>query len=378
MAEFNAGFRVYADATDFQRGMAQVTRSAQNVGKQVANAFDGRAIGRTLATALGLSLTDIADKVARFWTGFSKEAEAALEGMVAATGKAADAQEKALQKLRAQKEKEAEEEGKRINDQYEMIRDFRQKAAEEDAAAAKKEAEARKEAIASVAEFDERARFEKLSDEKKLAELRKEEVNLQKIIRDYEADVEKNGFDNAASAEALLELKQALAETQGKIAGLTKNTATAEAEVVAELEKQKALKIDIATIGKGDRELSDRELAKKAANLRADVAAREAAQTLQGGVFTGATTNDSLLNPQRANLARVMEEMALRDQVRRQARFFGEDKAFQNFGGSEQRFNDILQGVSESQELARKTADGIQELNNRLKAGIPVVNLNTK
>lgn len=376
MAEFSAGFKIYSDSTQFERGMAQVTRSAQDVGKKVASAFDGRAIGRTLATALGLSLTDIADKVARFVIGFSKENEAALEAMVAATGKAADAQEKALEKLREKKQKEADDEAKRANDQWELIRDFKQKEMELAEEAAMKEAEARKEAIASVAEFDEKARFAKLTDEKKLAELRKEEANLSRIIRDYEADVKKNGFESAESASFLLEVKKSLADTQGQIAGLTKTTAQAEAEVVAELEQQKALKIDIANIGKGDRDLSDRELAKKAANLRADVGAREAAQTMMGGVFTGATTTDSLLNPQRANLARVMEELALRDQVRRQARFFGEEKAFERFGGSEQRFNDILQGVSEGQELARKTADGIQELNNRLKAGIPVVNLN--
>lgn len=327
MAEHSAGFRIYADATQFERGMAQVTRTAGDVGKKVASAFDGRAIGRTLATALGLSLTDIADKVARFWTGFSKDAEAALEAMVAATGKAADAQERALEKLRAKKQKEREEELEGIENERQILL----KAAEE----------GRK----MVAE--------QKADAEKIAAKEAETVQQKKL----------------QTEEAMKAAR--LSEREGELA---KEKLEAERKITAEKEAQvEATKTSLSITGGFNAELSDSELQKKIQNLRQQDFA--ASQNI-GGVFTAGTTGDAFGGFRRGQLASAMAELDQRAAVRLSVRAFGEQRARDMFGGSERRFRDIIDGVSENQDLARRTADGIDKLNNMLKAGIPVVTLN--
>ena len=98
MAEFNAGFKVYADSTAFEKGMAQVTRTSENAGKAIARAFDGKAIVSAIMGGIGFSLSGIIDQIAeglaRTVIGFSKKAQEDLEELVKTSDKAADAQEK--------------------------------------------------------------------------------------------------------------------------------------------------------------------------------------------------------------------------------------------------------------------------------------------
>lgn len=135
--------------------------------------------------------------------------------------------------------------------------------------------------------------------------------------------------------------------------------------------------ISVQTMGRGNAELSDRELQRKAANLRSDIAERQRRE-MQRGAIAGIGGNADLMLPgQQITLSQLQNELRLRDEVRRAVDSFGEDRAFQMFQLTEQRFADILRGTTEDQRLARQTADGITELNNRLRAGIPVINLNT-
>lgn len=330
MAEHSAGFKIYADSTQFERGMAQVTRTAGEVGKKVANAFDGRAIGRTLATALGLSLTDIADKVARFWTGFSKDAEAALEAMVMATGKAADAQERALEKLRALKEKEADAAADRATKEYELIRDFRRKAMEEDAAAAAKQNQ-----DAQMAALD-----KKLAGELAIKEAR------------------------IAQAEALQKAFE-LAQEEVRLA---EERYEAERKISQELWRQNEIK----TVGAGDKDLTDRELARKAMELNKQILGSQLQDMAGGYDWTGKNFNATGFLAKQA-LSDLTREQDMRRSTRSLASSLGEDAAFMLSGLSESRFREILSG---SRDDNKRQTDALETIAAAVRNGMPVVNLN--
>ncbi len=331
--DFFAGFKMTADSTHFERGMARAANTAQDIGKKMASAFDGKALGRTLATALGLSLNDISDKVARFWLNFSKEQEAALNQTVEATERAAREQEKALERLRAAKAKDHQENLDRLNEEWTTLR--------------KAEEEGRK-MIAERAEAQRKAA---------------DEANAV-VFKQWEAaEAEKMAADEKVKTVRLLERQSELA---AEVAKKEREIAEANREVVM-------LKTAINRVGNQDTELSDRELAAKERNLRQQ--AFQASLNI-GGVYTGANTNDILGGVRSQELSRVMAEQNMRRNVRGLVGAFGEGQAFEMSGLSEQRFRDIISGTTETQRLARRTAEGIEELNNRLKSGIPVVNLN--
>ena len=331
--DFFAGFKITADSTHFERGMARALNTANDVGKKMASAFDGRAIGRTLATALGLSLTDIADKVARFWLDFSKDQEAALERTVEATERAAREQEKALERLRAAKAKEHQENLDRINEEWVTLR---------------KAEEVGRKMIEERAEANRKAA---------------DEANAV-VFKQWEAaEADKVAADEKVKTVRLMERQSELA---AEVADKERKIAEANKEVVM-------LKTEINRIGKDDTNLSDRELAAKQRNLQQQ--AFQASLNI-GGVYTGANTNDILGGVRSQELSRVMAEQNMRRNVRGLVGAFGEERAFEMAGLSEQRFRDIISGTTETQQLARRTAEGIEELNNRLRSGIPVVNLN--
>jgi len=113
----------------------------------------------------------------------------------------------------------------------------------------------------------------------------------------------------------------------------------------------------ITSTGRGDGELSDRELQRKISNIQQDLFQRQL--NSQGGGF------DFFLEPQKNNLRQTRAELDLRNRVRSQAGAFGEDRAFaMNPGLTEQRFREILQGIDTS--TTGKLATAIDKLNQRL------------
>jgi hypothetical protein len=84
------------DITPFERGLKQADAGLSGFGKNATKGFsDLKNAGTALATSLGLNITSIAENVARFVTGVSKEAETAFERM----GKASDEQVENLKKF---------------------------------------------------------------------------------------------------------------------------------------------------------------------------------------------------------------------------------------------------------------------------------------
>ena len=106
------------DISPFERGLRSAATSTGStlgkIGKDIGGI--GKASG-ALAVALGLNMQGIADKIARVWTGFSKESQDALEAAVEASDKAADAAEKRLKSAQdkaKENQKKAEDEAKRV------------------------------------------------------------------------------------------------------------------------------------------------------------------------------------------------------------------------------------------------------------------------
>jgi hypothetical protein len=106
------------DIAPFERGMDNAKRKTESITGGIAKKIGGmNQLGGALAVALGINLQSIAEKAARLWIGFSKDAEAALDATVAASEKAADEAEARLKVAREaakQRAKDAEDETKRI------------------------------------------------------------------------------------------------------------------------------------------------------------------------------------------------------------------------------------------------------------------------
>lgn len=204
-------------------------------------------------------------------------------------------------------------------------------------------------AARSLADFEKEQRRAKLSDEELINNLTKEKRGIDKQIAEYEKFTREGGELTADGARELLALKQQQLKIEGQIVEATDRKAKGEQAIGKEVEsniaKWKDLKIAIDSTGRGDRDLSDRELARKQAEIRKDISLREAALLTSGGVFTGASAQDPFLSAQRSNLGQLLAEQQLRQKVRREAGFFGEDAAFaRNPGLTEQRFRQILEG----------------------------------
>lgn len=98
------------DISPFERGLRQAQNSAGGLAKGLGKQFAStEKLAGALAAAVGLNMQSIADNIARFFTGFSKEAEESLENLVAKTEDAARKQEAALDAA-AKRRKQLEDE----------------------------------------------------------------------------------------------------------------------------------------------------------------------------------------------------------------------------------------------------------------------------
>lgn len=318
--------RLTADNSQFRSVLNQTELAADRAGKSIFKKLDLRFAMLSVATALGLNIKDIADKVARTIIGFSEAQEEALKELVESTKKAADAQVAQLEKVRAAHEKNAQARADNIQRERTLYLDAiaegkrldADKAAADKAAAAKIESEAGFAAdLAWVKEQDRIVASKKLK-EKALVELHQLEM--------------------ANEAEAA-RVEQARIDEKFK----------------SLVDQWTGFQVLISSSGRGDRELSDRELARKTANIRQQIFQSEQGRIERIGVgnLTGAGGFD-VINQQ--NLAGVLAEQNLRSNVRRTAATQGEDAAFRQFGGlTEQRLREILQ-------TAPGTADVVSEL----------------
>lgn len=88
-------FRVGGETTEFDRAMDKAVKTGTAAageisGRMTKKLFDMKDVGQSIATALGLNIQNIAENVARFVTGVSKEEEAAYKNSEALGNQATD------------------------------------------------------------------------------------------------------------------------------------------------------------------------------------------------------------------------------------------------------------------------------------------------
>jgi hypothetical protein len=270
--------------------------------------------------------------------GFSRREDAARAEQVAQKGAELNEKNLALETKRAEIQKRREtDELRAINEAYKTERE-------------------REAALKRLADFDREQRLAKLSDAEKLSTYERERVALAKEIAGYERFTREGGQLTKDGLDELLAKKQQQAELEKQIAELTAAKARSEALIGTQIDSNVAAWKDfvatIESVGRGDRELSDRELRRKINEISSDIATRQASSLLAGGLFigNGVSSADPFINLQKSNLAQALAEQRLREETRRNVEFFGRDRAFQMFGGTEQRFESILQGFVSKQD----------------------------
>jgi len=159
-------------------------------------------------------------------------------------------------------------------------------------------------------------------------------------------------FRQSANLEKQIAQKQLLIDK-------TKEQATAELKVgeviESNIQKWREFIGVINSVGRGDKDLSDKELTRKIENLEQEIYRRNVERPTRGFDFLEFQQQNELRNAQ--------AELNLRNNVRGSAGFFGEDAAFNQFPGlSEQRFQDIL-ADAKSQE---KQTDFLRNVSNTL------------
>lgn len=372
MSEFGVGFKLSADASAFERGMAQATRSAQQTGKAITKAFDAKDVGRTLATALGINLENIANKVARLVIGFSESAQAALESLVESTGKEADKQERNLEKARADAAKRESDRVEQARKEQEMLYEFRKKASEDAAEASAKESAALKDASANLADFEHKRALEQMDDAHKLIALRKDLADASRNAKDFE-DAQRNGVKLTSDEVAqLLEYKKQQAEIEGRIAGIVGETAKAESTAAEQVERRLDALSAIAGI-QGSRQFNDATASALEEKMRRDQAAIQSIGPLRniGQDFEVARLQAEIIN--------IRQELQFRSGLQQDVALFGVEGARARFQGDPLAFDRLVQQLvqdsRDQKQIAASTNDYLRQLLERQKSGVAVVNI---
>ena len=187
-----------------------------------------------------------------------------------------------------------------------------------------------------------------LTTEQRIATLNKEIASLKK---------EQKGYDKDSNEYKALQAKigEKSVEVQGELATLTERTAKAEqdvADAAAAAEKKKAAEAKayqqttLESTGRGNEQLSDREIQRKIDAIKKDILARQvAAGYAPTTVGLGSGGYDPFLEAQKSNLFNAQNQLNLRRDVRQTAATQGESAAFARFGNlSEAQFREIIQG----------------------------------
>lgn len=230
------------------------------------------------------------------------------------------------------------------------------------------EEDKRKAATKDLAEFDREQRRAKMTDEELLVDLEKEKREVAKQISAAEKFTKEGGTLTAEGVEQVLENKKKQLAIEQRIAEVTANKGKNEQVIGAQVESNIAkwtnLKGVIESVGRGDKDLSQRELERKIEALKADIAERERVAFESGNY-------DILLGAQRGNLQQAQADLDFRRSVQRRVAFAGEEKAFREFGGlSEDRLRQILadRGPTTDERLVRT----LDRLESRLSGTQPV------
>lgn len=314
--------------------IATATTKATGLGGVLKKAFSaGNILKGALSSGFGIGAAMLAptaaDMLARGATGFSKGEEERLAGMVDSTGKAADEQEAKRDRAAQEAEKKAQAAADNKAREQQLYLQAIQEGYSIDEAAAKAKAQAEEEA-GFAADLEWVKEQDRLAAEKKIKAQQIEELKALEIQANEEiAKVE-----------------------QARIAEKFKSM----------VDQWKGFLVTISRTGRGDTELSDRELERKRDTIKKDMANME-----RVGRETGAYQGGDYF--QRLELEGVNKELALRQKVRGYTAQFGEERAFQLSGVSESRFSDI----NRTSTQLDKISETLKKFSQQFNRGIPVV-----
>lgn len=286
----------------------------------------------------------------------------AFDKLLGLSSGADDARAKEIQTLTAEIGEQAvkvEEKSKTIKKQGndEEFKNAKAMFAEDDKRRASKE---------KLAKFEKEQRIEKMGAEEKLNALASEKATIDAEIAKYSEFTRTGGELTNEGVEELLELKTKQRDLEKDIAVVTKEKADAEKligkTIESNIDQWKNFKVLVSRTGRGDTELSDRELERKRETIQKDLfnMQRQARETgaYQGGEFF-----------QRKELEGVNQELALRQKVRQYTASFGEERAFQLSGVSESRFANINNTSTQLDKISQT----LDKFNQQFNRGIPVV-----
>lgn len=223
-----------------------------------------------------------------------------------------------------------------------------------------------KDAAKKLAEFERETKIAKANGEEKLKLLQEDRLKVTADIAKYETFVREGGELFKDGLDDLLQLKNQQRDLEKEIAEITEAKAKAEAligkTVASNIAQWKDFQVLISRTGRGDTELSDRELERKRETIQKDLFNMERAAR-ETGAYQG---SDYF---QRLELEGVNKELALRKKVRTYTATFGEDRAFQLSGVSEQRFSEI----NKTSTQLDKISNTLQKFSQQFNRGIPVV-----
>lgn len=306
--------------------------------------------------------------------GFSRREDAKRQEAIAQTTQ--KAQEKAV---------EVEEKKIEIRKKDEALA---MKIAREDISNSEKLTEARK----KLAAFEEEQRRKKLDSETQIALLEKDKAAVAADIAKYERFQREGGELTIDGTNELLELKTQQLELEGKIAEATKNKAKAEQDVTIEMRKQKDMRealMDFTTertllvggraFGKSRdpeeiKRASDEELRELIRRQKIDMRWVEDQKGQGPTALADAATNflqqGTVIARLETDINRAMAELGLRNGLRRDFAFGGEDNARSRFQGDPLAFDRLFRQFVEDNRSTQKLLVQIDE---RLKGGIPTL-----
>lgn len=435
MSDIPVTFRVGGDSSGFQKAMGDARRASEEASKKIFKNFDMGDVGRTLATALGLNLTNIAEKLV---TPFRKSAEMAQE-LSEVISRAADANIRfarenaslSVQVLLATQDRErlmreietlssrnnlTEEEKIRLAQaQLDLIAARREemaltvKLAEEDARMAKAAAEqfneqrksweewvdARRKAfdddmmailerqnlqkdeaeadrrLAELRREDARSR---MSAEARINDLRKEQKDVVGEIAKIEKFIAEGGKLTNDGVNDLVGLKKQLSELQSRIADETERTAKAEQKAAEATQERQRTLAGIAGI-RGGRQFND------ASDEALRESLRRSEQAVQDiGVLRNIGQELEVARLQ-AEAQNIRRELDFRSNLRRDVQNLGVEGARRGFQGDPLEFDRVVQQLVQDNRDQRQI---LAETNTQLrrlidgKGSVPVIVLNQK
>jgi hypothetical protein len=426
MAEFSAGFKVTADPTAFEAGMARANAAGTRFKKALASiGVEARGMGLGLAVGVGLAAlrnaVEDAKKTAKEARKLGKDVDGGTMALVrfgetmsglrglgtTAFGAIAQGMEKVglfvgglvygfdnAADAAAKMKKEAEAAAKALTDEKLM-------AAQRDLAKFREETGFKRASDEEKINLLLSRQVEMLREQAKVGQDTAEGVKLQladiaevsgRIEKQRAQAAEEKAKLDAESAKAAQEEKaareQALQAEQDQITAGYEREAQLKAQT-AELEAQerrlsKMLALSSMLNSAGGsvfRQASDSELQERLRRSQQTVINQQNSIVGKDG-SVGALIVGADIGRLQIEIANIKSELAAREQLRRDYQIGGEAMARRNFKGDPLSFDDefarLVADTRTNKEIQAEALRQLREINDRQKNGIAVVNLNKK